>query len=58
MSDDEIREKWREVRHSMDNISLHVVDGALWQIGNNWGEQYWKNIKQNKQKILLLKKLF
>jgi len=45
-SDDDIRAFWRNVAHS-NGIERHVIDGALWQIGNNWnewGEKYWKNV--------------
>ena len=44
--DDEIRELW--YMHGVSNdIDRHVVDGALWHIGNqwdNWGEDYWNEV--------------
>lgn len=43
MSDDEIREMWKQVGNELD-LSPAVVDGALWIIGNNWdswGSDYW-----------------
>ena len=43
MSDDMIRNEWRGLAIETD-ISRHIVDGALWQIGNNWeswGKEYW-----------------
>ena len=43
LSDDEVREYWRE-RGREEDIDPMVVDGALWLIGNNWddwGEDYW-----------------
>lgn len=46
MSDDEIRVRWRHVAQSHD-ITRHVVDGALWHIGNKWdewGEDYWNEV--------------
>ena len=45
MSDDKIRETWKEVGDEL-NMSPAVVDGALWIIGNNWdswGADYWKS---------------
>lgn len=47
-TDDEIREIWRlyAERHG---IERHVVDAALWQIGNNledWGRDYWYDVLQ------------
>jgi hypothetical protein len=41
-----IRREWRGVSCSTD-ISPHIVDGALWHIGNkwnDWGEEYWKGL--------------
>jgi len=46
LSDDEIRDRWYFYAVQND-ISRHVVDGALWQIGNNWdswGQQYWEQL--------------
>jgi endonuclease III len=46
MSDDEIRDQWY-VYGVQYGIDRHVVDGALWQIGNNWdqwGEDYWESL--------------
>lgn len=46
MSDDEIREEWRGISIEL-NVNRQVVDGALWQIGNNWnewGEDYWNSL--------------
>lgn len=48
LSDDMIREEWRGLAIETD-ISRHVVDGALWHIGNqwdNWGEDYWTEVTQ------------
>lgn len=45
-SDDDIRAFWRYVANNND-IERYVIDGALWQIGNNWdkwGEGYWQKI--------------
>jgi len=45
-TDDEIREIWR-LYGVRENVNRHVVDGALWQIGNNWsewGEDYWNKV--------------
>lgn len=45
-SDDWLRREWRGVAVEAD-ISRHVVDAALWQIGNNWsewGEKYWNSL--------------
>lgn len=46
-TDDEIREIWRRYAMKKD-IDRHVVDGGLWQIGNNWddwGKDYWERLK-------------
>lgn len=46
ISDDEIRQRWREISAEAD-INRAVVDGALWQIGNNlntWGGPYLKEV--------------
>ena len=46
ISDDDIRSEWRSIA-SNTGIKRHVVDGALWQIGNNWdewGEDYWSEV--------------
>jgi endonuclease III len=46
ITDDDIRSEWRRVADDMD-ISLAVVDGALWHIGNKWdewGEDYWETL--------------
>ncbi|AGM11509.1 endonuclease III [Halogranum tailed virus 1] len=46
LSDDEIRQRWRNIGHNT-GVSPHVVDGALWLIGNNWddwGENYWNEV--------------
>jgi endonuclease III len=45
-SDNDIRKFWRYVANNND-IERHVIDGALWQIGNNWDEwggKYWQNV--------------
>lgn len=45
-TDDEIRDMWRFYGLQND-ISRHLVDGALWHIGNkwdDWGEEYWENL--------------
>ena len=47
VSDDRIRTDWRHIA-SGDGPKRYVVDGALWQIGNNWnewGEDYWESLK-------------
>lgn len=47
-TDDDIREVWMD-RANKYGIERHVVDGALWQIGNNWddwGEGYWDSLDQ------------
>lgn len=47
MDDNAIREEWRDLAAETD-INRHIVDGALWHIGNkwqDWGEEYWKSIK-------------
>lgn len=46
MSDDEIRRFWQVCGDEKD-IERHVVDGALWHIGNqwdNWGEDYFEKV--------------
>jgi hypothetical protein len=46
MTDDEIREWWRMTCSSTD-VDRHIIDGALWLIGNNmndWGEDYLKRV--------------
>lgn len=46
LSDDEIRDRWYFYAVQND-ISRHVVDAGLWQIGNNWsgwGEEYWEQL--------------
>lgn len=46
LTDDEIREHWYMYAISND-IDRHIVDGAMWQIGNNfdeWGEDYLKDV--------------
>jgi len=46
MDADDTRNWWRNIGQNVD-ISRHVVDGALWQIGNNWdewGEGYWDQV--------------
>jgi len=46
INDDVIRNEWRGLAIEED-ISRQVVDGALWQIGNNWddwGNEYWENV--------------
>lgn len=46
MDDDMIRREWRVLAQDAE-IERHVVDGALWQIGNNWnewGEDYWEEV--------------
>jgi len=48
LSDDMIREEWRGFAIETD-ISRHVVDGALWHIGNKWdewGEDYWQEVTE------------
>lgn len=43
---DTIRKEWRSLAESED-IQRHVVDGALWHIGNKWngwGEAYWESL--------------
>lgn len=45
--DDFIRSLWREVADE-HGIERHVVDGALWHIGNkwdDWGSEYWNTFK-------------
>jgi|APHM01.1.fsa_nt_gi hypothetical protein len=45
-TDDMIRSKWRYFATEYD-IERQIVDGALWQIGNNWdewGEEYWSGV--------------
>lgn len=49
MDDDEIRRTWRSVAYDHD-VSRHVVDAALWQIGanwNEWGEDYWTEVRNS-----------
>lgn len=49
LTNDETRFWWRNFANEY-NISRHVVDGALWQIGNNWtewGETYWNTLPHN-----------
>ena len=44
--DDELRDRWYMFAVS-NNISRHIIDGALWQIGNNWdswGKEYWNSL--------------
>lgn len=46
LSDDEIRDRWYFYGIQND-ISRHIVDGALWQAGNNldeWGADYLKEV--------------
>lgn len=46
MSDDEIRATWRRVGQETE-VSPHIIDGALWLIGNRWdewGESYWEEV--------------
>jgi endonuclease III len=46
LSDDEIRDRWYFYAVQND-VSRHVVDAALWQIGNNWeqwGESYFNEL--------------
>lgn len=46
MTDDEIREWWRNIAPAAD-IDRHTVDGGIWLIGNNlneWGEDYLKEV--------------
>jgi hypothetical protein len=46
LSDDEIRDRWYFYA-IQNNIDRSVVDGALWQIGNNrdeWGADYLKEL--------------
>jgi hypothetical protein len=46
LSDDDIRDRWYFYAVQND-ISRHVVDGGMWQVGNNWdqwGEQYWEQL--------------
>jgi endonuclease III len=45
-SDEWIRHAWKNVadRHQ---IQRHIVDGAMWHIGNKWdewGEEYWEEV--------------
>jgi hypothetical protein len=45
-ADGKIRAFWLKLAEEYD-ISRHVVDGALWHIGNNWdewGEDYWRKV--------------
>lgn len=42
LNDDDIRTEWR--RLGAEGLERHVLDGALWLIGNNWNEwgaDYW-----------------
>jgi hypothetical protein len=46
MSDDQIRQKWREIGEKLD-ISPHIIDGGLWQVGydwDDWGKEYWRKL--------------
>lgn len=46
MSADEVRAWWQVIGEQGD-ISRHIVDGGIWQIGNNWdswGEEYWEKV--------------
>lgn len=46
ISDDEIRDMW-QFYGLQNDISRHLVDGALWHIGNkwdSWGEEYWNSL--------------
>jgi hypothetical protein len=46
MSDDDIRDWWR-VMGEEAGVDRHVIDGGIWQIGNNlddWGEEYLKDV--------------
>jgi len=46
MDDDEIREFWRE-QGEENGVERHLVDGALWHIGNqwsDWGMDYWHEV--------------
>ena len=46
-TDDEIREIWHIYGERYD-INRHVIDGALWHIGNKWdewGEEYWEKVE-------------
>jgi hypothetical protein len=45
-SDDELRDMW-QFYGLQNDISRHVVDAALWQVGNQWdqwGEEYWESL--------------
>lgn len=46
LTDDEIRRAWHRLGEMID-INPHLVDGALWMIGNqwdDWGEEYWNSL--------------
>lgn len=48
ISDDTIRREWRGLAEAAD-IERHIVDGALWHIGNKWdkwGEEYWNKVME------------
>lgn len=48
MSADDVR-AWWQVIGEQGEISRHVVDGALWFIGNqwdDWGEDYWEEVTE------------
>lgn len=47
-TDDEIRKIWR-LYGQREGVKRHVVDGALWFIGNQWnewGEEYWNKVTE------------
>lgn len=46
LTDDEIREHWY-MYGVTNNVDRHIVDGAMWQVGNNWddwGKDYWEEV--------------
>jgi endonuclease III len=48
LNKDEIRSEWRGVAIET-GINRHIIDGGLWQIGNNWdewGEDYWDKVTE------------
>lgn len=48
LDDDQIRDMW-QFYGLQNGISRHIVDGALWHIGNkwdDWGEDYWNSLDE------------
>jgi len=51
MDNDDVRAWWGVIGEQAD-ISRHIVDGALWHIGNkwdDWGEDYWTEVTEEEE---------